>query len=336
MKVSSLGLPKALGAGLEPLYVILGEEPYAAQEAADAVRETARAQGHDERALLFVEPGFSWDELHAEAASGGSLFGGKRLIELKINNGRLDAAGQAAILEFAAAPPPDTLLLVVVLGADYRLFKSAGARKLAEAGVVVECRPFGTGDLLRWIGARLRDHGLDVPEAGVALIADGAQGNLLAAAQAVERLSLLAPQGPVALDAVREASVDESRYGLFDLADAALDGKADAALRIFSRLRETGTAAPQVLWVLARDLRLLAAIAWAHEHREPPPRIWPPGRTQRVNRALRRRRARGWQALVVESANIDRAIKGRAAGDPWHRLERLVLAMAGAQARGAA
>ncbi|MGH8127612.1 MAG: DNA polymerase III subunit delta, partial [Gammaproteobacteria bacterium] len=197
MKLAPTGLAKALGTGLKPVYVILGEEPYAAQEAADAVREAARAKGYAERALLFVETGFSWDELHAEAANGGSLFGDKRLIEVKIANGRVDAAGQAAIAEYAADPPPDTLLLVVVLGADYRLFKSAGARKLAEVGVVVECKPLSANELVHWIKGRLKACGMEAPEAGIALIADSAQGNLLAAAQAVERLSLLGAEGTV-------------------------------------------------------------------------------------------------------------------------------------------
>ncbi|MGA7964560.1 MAG: DNA polymerase III subunit delta, partial [Gammaproteobacteria bacterium] len=280
MKLAPPGLTRALDAGLKPLYVILGEEPCAAQEAADRVRAAARAAGYDERVLLFVESGFNWDDLHAEAASGGSLFGNKRLIEVKIANGRIDAAGQAAVAEFAADPPPDTLLLVVVLGADYRTFKSAAARKLAEVGIVIECRPLGADELVRWVKMRLTARGLDVPEAGVALITESAQGNLLAAAQAVERLGLLAEAGPIALETVRAAAVDEARYGLFDLADAALAGETETALRILVRLRETGTAPAQVLWALARDVRLLAGLAWAREHGATPPRIWPPARTQ--------------------------------------------------------
>ncbi len=337
MKLAPLGLAKALSAGFKSLYVILGEEPYAAQEAADAVREAARAQGYSERSLLFVESGFNWDNLYAEAASGGSLFGDKRLIEVKVANGRIDTAGQAAIAGFAADPPPDTLLLVVVLGADYRIFKSAGVRKLAALGVVIECRLLGAGELVRWIKGRLNARGLEVSEAGIALIADSAQGNLLAAAQAVERLGLQqSAAGPLTLEAVRDAAVDEARYGLFDLAAAALAGEAETALRMLVRLRETGTAPAQVLWVLARDLRLLASLAWAHEHGATPPSIWPQSRTQRVMTALRRRRVRGWQALLVEAANIDRVIKGRAAGDAWQRLERLMFALAGVQARIAA
>lgn len=336
MKLAPPGLTRALDAGLKPLYVILGEEPCAAQEAADSVREAARAEGYDERVLLFVESGFNWDDLHAEAANGGSLFGDKRLIEVKIANGRIDAAGQAAIAEFAAAPPPDTLLLVVVMGADYRTFKSAAARKMAEVGVVIECRPLGAGELVRWVKMRLGTRGLDVPEAGVVLIAESAQGNLLAAAQAVERLVLLAEAGPVALETVRAAVVDEARYGLFDLADAALAGETETALRILVRLRETGTAPAQVLWALARDLRLLASLAWARDNGSTPPPVWPRSRTQRVTTALRRRRVRGWQALVVEAANVDRVIKGRASGDPWQRVERLLFALAGSHASATA
>ena len=336
MKRAPTGLDRALAGGLEPLYVVLGEEPWTTLETAAAIRAAARAQGHTERSLLFAESGFHWDALHAEAAAGGSLFADKRLIEVKILNGRIDAAGQAAIAAFAADPPPDTLLLVVVLGADYRTFQSAAARKLAQVGVVVECRPLNESALVQWIRRRLQEQGLQVPEAGVALIAEGAQGNLPAAAQAIERLTLLAAPGPVTLDTVREATVDEARYGLFDLADAALAGEVGRVLRILTRLMETATAPAQVLWVLARDLRLLAGLAWAHEHRHPPPPIWPRFRASRFEAALTRRGLRDWQALLVEAANIDRVIKGRATGDAWQRLERLLLAMTGTRIRVAA
>ncbi len=325
-----------MGKELKPFYLILGEEAYAALEAADAVRAEARAQGFDERVLLFVEPGFSWNDLHAEAASGGSLFGNKRLIEVKIMNGRIDAAGQKAIAEFAADPPPDTLLLVTVLGADYRTFKAAWVKPLEAAGVLVECRLMGARALEQWIQARLSARGLQVSRDGVELIAERAQGNLHAAAQTIERLGLLGADGRTGLEAVREAAVDEARYGLFDLADAALSGNAQTALRMLARLRETGSAPEQVLWVLARDLRLLGGLAWAHEHQAAPPQIWPRNRAARVNAALRRRRTRGWQALLVEAARIDRINKGRESGNAWQRLERLVYAMAGVRPGAAA
>ena len=46
---------------LSPLYLVYGEEPLQAQEAADAIRAAARERGYSERECLTVETGFDWD-----------------------------------------------------------------------------------------------------------------------------------------------------------------------------------------------------------------------------------------------------------------------------------
>ena len=51
--------PKALS----PLYVIHGAEPLAALEAADALRERARATGYSDREVFTAESGFDWSQL---------------------------------------------------------------------------------------------------------------------------------------------------------------------------------------------------------------------------------------------------------------------------------
>ena len=328
MKLSSRDLPGALASGVQPLYVILGEEPLLALEAADAVRGAAREAGFDERVPLFVEPGFDWNSLAAAGASG-SLFGGKRLLDLKLPRGKADAAGSRALADYAADPPPDALLLVTAPGADRRAATTAWAKAAAKAGVLVECRPVRSQQMPGWVAARLRQRRLGVPREGVALIAEYAQGNLIAASQAIERLELLAVDGRAELETVREAVADEARYGLFDFVDTALKGDAAAALRMFVRLRETGTEPPLLLWALARELRTLAAWSWAETHGGPRPRVWPEFRQRLVAGAARRRGPDAWQALLLQAAEIDRTIKGRASGDPWSRLERLLMAIAG-------
>src|SRR3546814_17052400 len=64
-------------------------------------------------------------------------------------------------------------------------------------------------------------------------------------------------------------------------------------------------------------------------------------RTQRVwdskqatyRRALQRHAASHWERFVAEAGSIDRIAKGRAPGDAWQVLERLLLVVADAQAR---
>ncbi|MGH8426937.1 MAG: DNA polymerase III subunit delta, partial [Gammaproteobacteria bacterium] len=228
-----------------------------------------------------------------------------------------------------AAPPPDALLLVTAPGAERKTANTAWAKAAAKTGVLVECRPLKSEQMPDWIAARLRDRRLQVPPEGARLIAEYAQGTLFAAAQAIERLTLIVPEGRADLATVREAVVDEARYGTFECVDAALAGDAAGALRMMVRLAETGTVPPQILWVVARELRVLESWCWAAEHGGPRPNVWD-SRRNLVATAARRRSVRGWQALVIAAAEVDRAIKGRAPGDAWVLLERLLLAIASA------
>ena len=54
MQVALAQLSQHLQRGLSPLYVLHGDEPLLQQEAADAIRATARAQGYTERSLSLI------------------------------------------------------------------------------------------------------------------------------------------------------------------------------------------------------------------------------------------------------------------------------------------
>jgi DNA polymerase-3 subunit delta len=335
LKLAAHALSKSLSAGLKSVYLILGEEPLTAIEAADGVRAAARQAGYAERVPLFAEAGFHWSTLAAEGASQ-SLFADKRLLDLKIFNGKPGNEGSRALVEYAKAPPEATVLMVTALNTDWKTLKSAWVKALDKAGVVVECKPVAARNMPRWVGDRLQRRGLQVPPGAAETIAEYAEGNLLAAAQAVERLSLVASDGQVDHEAVRDALVDEARFGLFELMDTALAGQPEKTLRIFSRLRETGTAEPLLLWAIARELRLLEALAWAGEHGGAPPRIFPAARRGLIMRAAKRRSARGWQALLAASARVDLASKGRDDEASTVLFERLLLAIAGGERARAA
>lgn len=236
-------MPRALASGLKPVYLIVGEEPFTALEAADEVRAAARASGFDERLPLFVEAGFRWAELASEGASR-SLFAEKRLIDLKMPGGRPGREGSRALVEFARRPPADTLLLVTAMNADWKTARAAWAKALASAGALVECKPVAAASMPHWVASRLESRRLAAPAGAAELIAEYAQGNLLAAAQAIERLMLVSEHAALKLDDVQAALVDESRFGLFELVDAALAGDRGRTLHMLARLRETGTAEP--------------------------------------------------------------------------------------------
>ncbi|MET0982481.1 MAG: DNA polymerase III subunit delta, partial [Telluria sp.] len=110
MQLRPEALEPHLAKGLAPLYVITSDEHLLALEAADKIRRAARAAGPTERDVLTVERTFKWGELLA-ANQALSLFGDKKLIELRIPGGKPGKDGSAALQAYAKDLSPDNLTL---------------------------------------------------------------------------------------------------------------------------------------------------------------------------------------------------------------------------------
>src|SRR5581483_9027383 len=108
--------PDALSAHLEQqllrVYLISGDEPLLTGEAADAVRARARAQGFTERDVHFMEKGSDWDDVRASAGTM-SLFGSRRVVEIRMPSGKPGTAGNAALVSLVEINDPDTIFLIL-------------------------------------------------------------------------------------------------------------------------------------------------------------------------------------------------------------------------------
>ena len=321
MQVKPEQLPAALARGLAPVYLLAGEEPLLVADAAAAVRSAARAAGYDERVVHEVERGFDWSLLRGEVASL-SLFARQRLIELRLGSGKLTDDGSAALRDYVAAPAPDVLLMLTGEGFDKRTRDSAWYGACDRAGVVVYAWPLDAAGLPRWLAARARGLGLVLDEQAVALLADLTEGNLLAAAQELDKLALLAPPGGAFdRDGVLQAVGDSTRYATRDLADAVLSGDRLRLTRALAHLKDSGETPILALWQLTQDLqRLIDGNSFGQ----------PPRRRELLERAQRRRSAAAWHGLLAQAARVDRANKGVGGGiEPWQALTALALRMAG-------
>jgi DNA polymerase-3 subunit delta len=306
-----------------PVYLVCGEEPLQLGDAAKAVREEAGKQGFAERELLEQDTGFDWGRLSA-AVQTLSLFSSRRLIELRISTPRLGREGAQAVSAYCERPSGEDLLLIVAPNLEHKELKARWVQAVERAGTVLQVRQLEGDRLVGWIDQRLRASGLE-PAAGVsALLAERVEGNLLAAAQEVEKLRLLYPAGLLDQTRLTSAIADSARFDVFDLAEAVLAGDRPRAQRVLSGLAAEGTAPALVLWVLLRDLRMLAEVAYAvpgggvvavlDAHK-----VWP-SRRPLVKAALQRLPLNMLHALIGRCAMADREIKGLATGDAWHTL----------------
>jgi len=329
MQLRAEQLEAHLAKTLAPLYAIHGDEPLLALEAADAVRAAARRRGLAEREVFIVERGFDWSAL-AHAGASRSLFGGGKLVELRMPGGKPGAEGAEAIVAYCARLDAEMVTLVTLPRLDRGAQSSTWFAALAAAGVVVDVWPVERSRLPQWIAGRLARQGQKAPPEVLEFLAERVEGNLLAAHQEVQKLALLAPAGALALEAVEDAVATVARYDPYAAAEALVAGDIARYLRVLDGLRGEGEAPTYVLFAVAAALQVLRGAAEG----KPLERLFGEFRLfhkplqRAVQAAARRHSPRVVEAAIAQAARIDRAIKGVARADPWDAFAALGLLFA--------
>lgn len=329
-------LPAHLEKPLAALYVLYGNEPLLVIEAADTIRAAARRHGFDERETLVVAQGFKWDALTL-AAGNLSLFGGSKLIDLRIPTGKPGREGGDALQRYVSTLDTGMVTLITLPDVDYQTRKTAWFRAISEAGVTIELNAPERDHLPDWLAARLARQHQTAARDALQFVADHVEGNLLAAHQEILKLGLLHPEGALSLEQVQAAVLDVSRYDIDMLRQALLEGDPARCTRLLEGLKAEGAAPPLVLWAMATEIRSLATLRAGQDNGQPlatlfkSERIFDDARKRVLQRAIARLSTAALRAALLHAAKVDRIIKGIADGDLWD--EFLLLALRLAQRR---
>ncbi|MDP3206530.1 MAG: DNA polymerase III subunit delta, partial [Methylotenera sp.] len=239
MRLAQAQLETHLKQGLQPLYVLVGDEPLAQRECLDAIRAAARTQGFDERNSLTVERNFNWQQIQSFGQSI-SLFSSRRLLEINIPNGKPGIEGSKALQALAAKALPDTTVVIILPTLERDAKNSAWFAALDTKSQTITLNEIDAANLPKWIANRLAQQGQHTSVQTLAFLAHQVEGNLLAANQEVQKLGLLYPQGELSDTTVREAVLNVSRYDAFQLGEAVLAGDAERTVRILQGLQDEG------------------------------------------------------------------------------------------------
>ncbi|WP_333876822.1 DNA polymerase III subunit delta [Methylobacter sp.] len=332
MRLKPEQIAAALQKGLAPVYFISGDEPLQLGEVADTVRAEARKAGYESREVLVVDSGFSWNEL-TESAGSLSIFADKKIIDLRLPSGTPGADGSKALIAYCERLPEDTLLLITAAKMAGASLKARWFEALDKVGCVIQVWPLEGQDLIRWLQQRMQRRGLQAETEGIKILASRIEGNLLAAAQEIEKLYVLYGTGHLSNQQIFDVVADSSRFDVFKLMDSVLAAKVGRIFKILSGLKAEGVAAPVVLWALTREARALIRIKQALAQGQNRAlvfknnQIWDK-RQQLVSDALNRLADSDLNSILTLSAKADRQIKGRQQGEPWETLLAVCLMFA--------
>ncbi|WP_313303270.1 DNA polymerase III subunit delta [Diaphorobacter sp.] len=341
MQVALNQLSTHLQKGVKPLYVLHGDEPLLQQEAVDAIRAAARADGYTERSSFTVQGAhFDWSGV---LAAGGSLslFADKQIIEIRIPSGKPGKEGGAALQHIAqeAAGNEGTLTIIMLPRLDRATKTGAWFSALEATAITLQIDPVERHALPQWIAQRLALQGQRVVagEEGqrtLAFFADRVEGNLLAAHQEIQKLALLYPQGELSASQVEQAVLNVARYDVFKLSEAVLSGNVVRMQRMLDGLQAEGEAEVLVHWSLAEDIRALKRVKDAMNAGKPLPmalrenRVWGP-KERLFERILPHLGDAALSRLLQSAHTVDGIVKGLKQPDwpqdSWQALQRLGL-----------
>ncbi|BCX87929.1 DNA polymerase III subunit delta [Methylomarinovum tepidoasis] len=332
MRIDYPQLASRLKRELAPVYLLYGDEPLQLTEAADAIRRACRRHGIGERRVFSVLPGFDWNDLAAETEAL-SLFASSRLLDVRVPEGKVGQEGARVLGRYSDAPPPDTILLLVLENAPPAAMRAKWFQKLERIGLAVQTRTLHGRDLLAWLERRAAACGLRLSGDALQLLALRTEGNLLAAAQEIDKLHVLCGETTIEAEDLARMVADSARFDVFDLTEAWLAGQPGRCDRILSTLRAEGTVPAVVLWSVTREIRTLLALQDDRRRGLPVAEscrrlgIWA-RRRPRLEAACQRLAPALLHRALRLAARIDACIKGQAAGDSWEGLRDLCLILA--------
>lgn len=309
---------------LAPCYWFSGDEPLQLAECRDMLLDQAARFEFVERERLELSDA----SLMLAALYASSLFSSKRVVEIHLTQGKLSEPLNTVLQAYCQKPNPQVLLILTSPKLESSVSSSRAFKAFEASGVVVQSWPLSTEQLPKWLAARLAKVGLSTSLSGLKCLADLVEGNLLYAAQSIEKLALIYNESLPALtpEQILQAVAPQMHFEIFQLNEAFLVGDKSRALSICRNLQATGTEIMLIFGALLKDIRLLMKLSLAGERGFSDAcqklGIWEK-RKPLYRKALQQGRLK--PDVLEDMAEIDALVKGQQKGDPWLALERFLM-----------
>ncbi|MCH9689235.1 MAG: DNA polymerase III subunit delta [Gammaproteobacteria bacterium] len=313
---------------LAPIYVLMGQDSFLLNNAALALKKAWREEKNTEteEKRMSLEHANDWGTLIQEACSY-SLFSEQLILDASWNKKSLDTKAKNTLKDYTENP---SMHCLVILRAPLITAKQSADLSKYPNLQLISITSLNAGAQINWIKQQLKQQHFTYTDDIPKHIQTYTQGNLHAANQTIERLSLAhEPHTELSLEIVEEQLLDQRQYKLYEISGACLDGNPKKALELTQRAQRDQTEPTLLLWLITQELRLLEQLATGSSHQTL--RIYS-FRTQQYQRASKRLSRDRIYQLIKQSQAMDIQIKSGNSKNTWIMLEQLILAFSMPQA----
>lgn len=307
-----------------PVVLLTGPEDYLAGRAMESIRRQCRAEAPDTEVIRIDAAAYAAGELTLIASP--SLFGEAKLIEVA-NLAHMSEDFLNDTLGYLGDPAPDTVLVLHHSGGN-RGKKLLDAVKAAKAPVV-DCQPFKKdADKADFVTQEFRAAKRRIDGGAVRALVSAVGSSLSELAAACQQLMNDA-SGEITEEVVEKYYGGRVEATAFKVADAALAGRAGAALSMLRHALATGVDPVPLVAALAMKVRAVARVADLRGSSAALAKDlgMAPWQVDQARRDAQRFSSESLVQAVQVLAEADAQVKG-AGRDPVYAVERAVTVIA--------
>lgn len=319
-------------------FLLLGDEALSRKEAFDIIRQFAKEQTYTEKLSFTVDRYFKWDQCASSLHSQG-LFSQKRIIEIIIPSGKINAEGGESFYEIIQNFSQDDLIVVHLPQIDKETKLQKWFKEIEKIAYTIRLDEIKPSELPFWLKKRASLLSINLDEGSIQLISQFVHGNILAADQELNKLALLFPNQSISYQKVSQSISNVSRYDAFELTEYVLNGDQMKTISTLNFLKEEGqnpiSITSSLSWVLKPMLEIkeLDFRGQSLENHLTKSRIFG-DKLLFTKKALSFFSLKHLRAAIQKLSEIDKISKGVSPGDAWLETTRLCLGLAKIASRG--
>lgn len=312
-------------------FLIFGDEPLIRQESQQQVMAFCRQQGFEEHHSFVHEANFNWEQVF-DCANAMSLFANRQIISIQID--KTDKAITDALLQLAQLNNPDTVVIVHGAKLTMQQMKAKWFVTMDKQGLYIPCQHPDAKFFPVWMSKRLQAAQLNCRQDVTQFMCRQFEGNLLAASQEIEKLSLQFKQQTLTLAQVEANITGHTHFGIFQWLDTLYAGKNNRAERMLQQLKNEGTELILLSGTLNSEVKKLLGYRYQYQAGEPlnvifkKAKLWQ-SKQDLISQVLNRLSTAQLEQIYALCGQLDVAIKSQYGQDNWPLLQLICVLFQG-------
>ncbi|MFT4058745.1 MAG: DNA polymerase III subunit delta [Legionella sp.] len=254
MQIKQHMLAQQMQKKIHPLYLLTGQDSYLLDESLSLIKTAIKAKYNCDEKIISIHSADDWN-IVLEEANSYSLFSDTVLLNIFYDKKIFDAAGKKVLTAYLNEV--NTRCFIIIRAPNLPA-KQLHWLTSHEHALISVAYPLTAGNMKKWIAVQLKNKAINFAPQVPDLIHQYTQGNMLACAQVIEKISLTnAVNSTITMQQAHEHLSNQCDHNLLELVDACLLGEADKAIQILRHAANNKTEAILVLWMLTQEIRTL-------------------------------------------------------------------------------